>query len=140
MGKKVGDCSQGIERKEKQEKIPHFTKCDLKECQVYLFYKKHKNDPSITGRRQLDIQWMDHPSLNAPPCQSDVQHDGDGDVWGRNSIMLVAMLGKAAMHPFPNNLEEATEFNMEYEGVEVAFQARAKDASFQDAQCVFLPA
>ena len=104
-----------------RDKLDHesthkFVDCDTKECGAYLQYKKRKNDPAmpkgLAERRQRCIDWIGRLSPTSSPCQSDDENEAL-DNGGHNNDTVQALLGMAARHTYPTNIENGLENNGE---------------------------
>jgi hypothetical protein len=84
------------------ETTHHIMQCTLKECGVYLQYKKHNKDTAkakgLTERRQQCLEWINHPSPTASLNQSEHESDSDRVEEGYTDDAVEALSGMASMH------------------------------------------
>ena len=97
---KLASAMIALRTKYGHEKTHQFQACDLKECGLYLQYKKQgKKDPAmpkdLATRRAQYNEWIAHPSPLASPCQSEDEMDTDAASGEQSAIQ--GLLEMAAM-------------------------------------------
>jgi hypothetical protein len=97
---KLASAVIALRKKYGHEKTHQFQTCDLKECGLYLQYKKQgKKDPAmpkdLATRRARCIEWIARPSPLASPCHSEDEMDTDARSEEQDAIQ--GLLEMAAM-------------------------------------------